>query len=345
MDTLDEDFNFHAAWLRAPEQAFAAFVASADFLKYSQRRVTQPGADGKPKSLRPSSIAIYCDMWRRYLRWLNEQDLSLFSVAKADLEAFLECRDKHGVRSLESFTIRRQYLTMFERVYRLLRIEPNPAGSVCIDISRDRTDSRKLRGRNQPTAALSPEEQRAFLDALPDVPSSEGNPRSEWKVRRDRALQAIMLGAGLKVSEAIRICTGDVKLERLTADDSVTVEVKPPDTNSAVKPHTTRLYPPASKIVLEWVAERKMLPISGDFLFPSTTRGGSLDKTVVYRKTRETYVLAGLDVAHKGGRTLRNTFAVSQLQAGQSSAVVREYLGHRDERSLDTYTTIALQKP
>lgn len=344
MSALDTDFTSASTWHRTPEQAFAAFVASPDFLKHSQRRVTQPGADGKPRSLRPSSIAIYCDMWRRYLRWLKEQSLSLFDVTKADLEAFLEHRNEDGMRSLESFTIRRQYLTMFERVYRHLGVAPNPAGSIRIDISRDRTDSRKLRGRNAPTAVLSLADQQAFFNALPSTTSDAV--RDSWKVRRDRALQALMLGAGMKVSEAVLVRTDDIKEDRLTADGSLVVDIRPlAGADSTIRPHSTRLYPPALDIVRQWIAERKTLAISGTLLFPSTSRGGPLDKSVVYRKTKETYVAAGLDVVHKGGRTLRNTFAVSQLQAGQAPEVVKEYLGHRDDRSIETYTTAAKHLP
>lgn len=330
-------FDVPQVWKTDPAAAFDAFIASVEFVELSQRRPNKVDENGKPKPLhplRPSSAAIYRHMWKRFVRWTEEVHIPFYELSKTGIEAFLEERDEHGNRLVQSATIRRQYITMLERVYKHFGFPNNPASNANFDM----LDSTDLRGQNKETVTLTPAQQQAFLDALPHVPQVEGDTMAGWETRRDRALQAVMLGAGLKVSEAIGLYTVNIQLDAQDDKGCVPVEISPASANGTVQWHTTLLRPPAAAIVLDWVAERKKLSIAGQLLFPTRT-GGRVDKTWVYRKTRETYLRAGLDVPRKGGRTLRNTYAVSQLASGEMLTTVSGQLGHRTHRALETYTT------
>ncbi|NEX63429.1 tyrosine-type recombinase/integrase [Noviherbaspirillum galbum] len=336
-------FDVPDVWKADPVTAFEAFVTSMAFVELSQRRPKQsdPVARDKPKGaypLRASSAKVYCHMWQRFMRWCKETDAPFWMLTKDGIEAFLEERGPDGNRLIQSATIRRQYVTMLERIYKHLQIVPNPALGANFDMA----DSTQLRGRNEDTVTLTAEQQQAFLDALPFVATNPDDPMAGWEVRRDRAVQAMMLGAGLKVSEVMGLYTANVQVDRRDKDGCVPVEVSPASAGGTVIWHTTLLRPPAAAIVLDWIAERKTLPVRGMLLFP-TWRGTRLDKTWIYRKTRETYAAAGLEVPRRGGRTLRNTYAVSQLAAGTAPADVTAQLGHRTQRALETYTT-ALEK-
>ncbi|MBC7702408.1 MAG: hypothetical protein H7274_00485 [Rhodoferax sp.] len=60
--------------------------------------------------------------------------------------------------------------------------------------------SRSTASRDCQPAVLDETEQQAFLQALPAIPApTTRNAATRWKRRRDRAMQALMLGARLRV--------------------------------------------------------------------------------------------------------------------------------------------------
>jgi integrase/recombinase XerD len=194
------------AWRADPQSAFEAFVVSPQFLEMSKRKPKAAAGEGeaKPRNpIRKSSALVYIAMWTRFLRWLgtNARGRTVFDVSSNALVAFLEHREQ-GKRVLQGSTIRRQYLTLFERVYQHLKVQPNPAVHACFDVFRNRST---LVGANAPKANLSDAEQAAFMAALPPAESpDEKDATRGWKRRRDRAMQSLMLGAGLKVSASMR---------------------------------------------------------------------------------------------------------------------------------------------
>jgi hypothetical protein len=170
MSSMPDLFDDGAsAWRCDPQKAFEAFVVSPDFLAMSKRRPNRENAEAPPsaaKPLRKSSALVYIAMWSRFLRWLASTSRpSIFDVCSDDLMAFLEQRS-NGKRVLEGATIRRQYLTLFDRVYRHLNVHPNPAIHACFAIFKNRST---LVGNNAPKAMLSDAQQVAFMRALPQA--------------------------------------------------------------------------------------------------------------------------------------------------------------------------------
>lgn len=330
-------FDEEGAWRQEPQKAFDAFVTSPDFLALSRRRAKdgEEGAQGKTRRpIRASTARVYMTMWSKFLRWLAPNKPSLFDVNSDDIMAFLEQRDGNGKRVLQGSTIRRQYLTLFERVYTHLQVRPNPATHACFDIFKQRNAG--LMGKNAPKATLSEGEQKAFMGALPSAEAAgEKDPAIGWKRRRDRAMQALMLGAGLKVVEVIGIYTDSIGEKDATG--SVPITISPAVAGGTIRAHQTQLRPFAVAEVLQWVRERRALKIPGRLLFPATLDGGKLDKATVYRQVKATFSRAGIDVSRQGGRTLRNSFAVRELNAGESIELVGEFLGHRKRRSTELY--------
>jgi integrase/recombinase XerD len=324
------------AWRADPQSAFEAFVVSPRFLEMSKRKPKLSGTEGAapPRNpIRKSSALVYIAMWTRFLRWLGAgtQGKTVFDVSSNDLVAFLEYRE-HGKRVLQGSTIRRQYLTLFERVYLHLKVHPNPAVHACFDIFRNRG---ALVGANAPKAKLSDAEQAAFMAALPAEAPDEKDAARGWKRRRDRAMQALMLGAGLKVSEVVGIHAKHIG--EVDTTGSAPVSISPATVGGTVRPHQTQLRPFAVPEVMAWLQERNALDIPGPLLFPATLNGGRLDKATVYRQVKATFARAGIDVPRQGGRTLRNTFAVRELTAGGDIELVGEFMGHRKRRSTEHY--------
>jgi len=120
------------------------------------------------------------------------------------------------------------------------------------------------------------------------------------------------------------------------------IDVAPSSTGGTVRPHRTQLRAFAAPEVLRWMAERATLRIPGPLLFPASLQGGCLSRATVYRQVKKTFQRADILPSHLGGRTLRNAFAVRELQATSGNTeLVGEFLGHRKRRAIEPYSIAA----
>ena len=328
-------FDSTDIWQTDPSKAFDAFVTSKDFLALSMRKSAKRD-DGKPATvpvLRAGSLTVYRAMFGKYLRWLAEQRLSLFTVTSVDLMRFLDQKTQSDGKDVAVLTsrIRYRYLKLIERTYVHLNIEPNPARHACFEIytSGDHANI----GRDDDMVTLSQAQQAAFMAALPT--STTNN----WKITRNRAMQSLMMGAGIKVSEVIGIRVENIGQKDATG--SIPISISPSSAGGVVRWHQTQLRPFAVPEVLAWLQERRERNIPGPLLFPATLTGGRLDPATVYSQVKKTFARANIPVPRRGGRTLRNSFAVRELNAGADIELVGEFLGHRRRRSTEYYVAAA----
>jgi integrase/recombinase XerD len=322
-------------WKTEPLTAFMAFVQTEEFVRlgrYGQRK----NAEGELRPLRDSSAMIYVHMFGRFLAWVAERRINFLAVTPNDILNFLELKHTNGEKAAKKLnsSIRVRYLRLLERVYTHIGVQPNPAVHAMFDVYKQNSA-----GRDKAKTVLSSAQNQAFMLALRASESADVHDMADasWKRRRDRALQAMMLGAGLKVSEAIGIETKNVGVMDTTG--SVPVTIKAQSVGGTSKTHETQLRPFAVRLVMAWMEERKQRKIPGSLLFPATLQGGRLNKATVYRHVKETLAQAGIEVPRKGGRTLRNTFAIRELEEGQSIELVGQFLGHRKRRSTERYLT------
>ena len=341
-------FDDAADWRGQPLVAFAAFVRSAQFVELGMRRRSE--LDGNVTApLQASSANVYLRMFGAVVRWLTARSKTIYDITPEDLALFLEHSDAPG--SLQSndqpsgikrrnSAIRIRYLRLIERVLTHLQVRPNPAQYLCFAIYRQR--QRGMAGRDAAKAVLTDREQTAFMAALPGA--SESAPaQASWKRRRDRAMQALMLGAGLKVSEVLALRINQVGMR--DAAGSVPIALDSGAANHVTRAHRTQLRPFAAVEVLAWVASRKAECKHSQLLFPTTPDSNLLlHPATVYRQVKATFERAGIDPKRWGGRTLRNTFAVRELVETGSTELVGEFLGHRLQRSTLYYQQAANQR-
>lgn len=317
-------FGSVEVWQTQPAIAFEALISSPEFQLLSRRQLSFSSGENeliRPQPMKNSSVIVYRAMWAKYLRWLSERNLTLFDVSSADLLAFLNQQNEKG-RPERSSLIKLRYLRIFERIYTYLKIPMNPARHAMFDAIKSGKQSPV--GRDDDKVYLTDAQQEAFMKGLP-APNN-------WKRRRDRAMQAMMLGAGLKVSEVIGLQIDQIG-ELVATDIPITI--------SALKDgkghkHQAMLRPFAVAEIIAWLQERRLLSIPGTSLFPATLQGGLLNHATVYRNVKKTFAAAGIDVLRKGGRTLRNAYAIRELES-QSVEKVGELLGHRKRRSTEYY--------
>lgn len=342
---MSELFDARSIWLSQPQKAFDAFVQSPEFLELGRRLPEMEGAGelSQPRPMRKSTANTYRAMFGNFLRWLDKpaHNIAFLTVTSDHLRLFLDQRhdDDPGKKKLNS-TIRVRYLRLLERVFAHLEIDPNPARHAVFDVYKQAAG-----GRDVAKVILTEAQQQAFLAALPlrVAVNPYDDETAGWKQRRDRAMQAMMLGAGLKVSEVIGLYTENIGQKESTG--SIPVTISPGSAGGVVRWHRTQLRPFAVPEVVPWLNERKALKIPGPLLFPATFQGGTLNKATVYRQTKATFARAGIAVPRQGGRTLRNSFAQRELAAGESVELVGEFLGHRLRKSTETYAPEKSKKP
>ena len=329
-------FDTNDFWAIDPMTPFKAFIASAEFVELGRRVPAYRDPEKTAEPLRPATIQVYTLMFGKFHRWLRDHGKTLFTVTDDDILQFLDTRiaDGEGAAGQLKSTIRVKYVRMLERVFQHLEVAPNPAQSTAFQIYKTAGAS----GKDLDMVIMDAAQQQAFMNALPVANETSAG----WKRRRDRAMQALMLGAGLTVAEAMHAKTRDVGA--MDNDGSLAVTVRPESSHSTTREHRTLLRPFAVTEVLQWMEERKKLDIPGQLLFPaSLATGKPLDKATVYRQVKKTFARAGLEMPRQGGRTLRNSYAVRELEQ-ESVEIVGELLGLERRRSTEYYLDAARRK-
>jgi integrase/recombinase XerD len=310
-------------WDARPFDAFAAFVVTPEFVLTSSRQ-----SDPVPLPISAESATIYKFMFGKFATWMLERGLQMSTVNAADLRRFIEL-SKDGQRDLNS-KIAYRYLRLLERCFEYLGRAPNPARQAIIA-----TDRAHL-AEDAPMTALGTDDLQRFLAALPAGRGDGTEGHAGWKRRRDRAMQIVMALAGLRVAEAIGLLVDEVGRQP-DIDGGLELNITPEAKHRTSYEHTTILPRAGVAELAAWLKERAELEIPGGLVFPANLEGEPLHKATVYRQTRATFERAGIAVARAGGRTLRNSFAVQQLEQGVGRGELTAALGLALERSTEAY--------
>jgi integrase/recombinase XerD len=320
-DTLD-------GWRNTPMEAFRGFVLTESYLKSGRRNPTSKAGNGarELRPLRASTCAVLCQMFGKIDSWLTLNRKMLLELTSADILTFLDAkvakRPGKGETDMTS-SIRMRYIRLLERIYNHLGIAKNPAAKAALTLSGNVLPG--AAGLDKPTIILSRSEEQAFTAALSRLPIDA---EQSWTHRRNQAMLAIMLGAGLKVSEVMGLYRENIgKPEK---NGSIRISVVPAAASGTSLEHDVDLEPPYAQYLTQWLEERPRLLQAGPLLFPATELGQRISNATLYRQVKAAFERAGLDSLHQGGRTLRNTFAVRQLANGASLEDLKRLMGHRN---------------
>ncbi|GAA4264340.1 tyrosine-type recombinase/integrase [Dactylosporangium darangshiense] len=163
------------------------------------------------------------------------------------------------------------------------------------------------------------------IDALLAAPDPK-----RWEGRRDKAMIALAVQTGLRVSELTSLNCADISLGTGAA---VRCEGK------GRKHRTIPLGNPVQTLLQSWMRERAGRP--GDPLFPTRT-GRRLSRDAVAQRLNthtKTAVNRCPSLRDKDihPHVLRHSCAMSLLQAGVDTTVIALWLGHASVRSTDAY--------
>lgn len=315
-------------WENDPFDAFNKLLRSPEFVETGNARFT--GRSQTRTVLKTPSMKVYQFMFSRFLTWLSARPrpVSVVGASADDVAQFFD-----DVFSTTESEIRWRYLRLIERTYECLVnarvMESNPATQCVLKLIEARGRKAVL-GRDADTEALPAAVRTSIVAELEKLRRSEA-----WKDHRDAALVAVMLGAGLKLAEAL-------ELERqhiLQAPGNLTINV----TKGVGTGKERRIR--VSEFAVPYIEDWLKSPIGGKCCFPgSKAAEHPMDASTAYRRVRRILEIAQGDEAgtrHMGGRILRNSFGAGLLAQGVSEDKARQLLGLREESSVKRYKRVA----
>ena len=282
-----------ADWVADPRKTFDAWLSARHF--------------------RGSSADVYRAQWHHFLDWLAERNKTLLNTEPALIDEFVSTLDVKREQ-------RARYLRIMERVFDDMFKEAPTAGNPARPISRAIDAQWADAHSNAPMGFLSETERVQIWREL-ERSIGPGGQDISWRDLRDRAMAAVMLGAGLKLSEVETLKEGNVLFE----EHLLLVE-------AADVRFSRRVPLPAhvAEIVERWLDARAEAAVAGDLAFPAGRGGRPMHKATALRALDDLVEQAGLmdmRTARISPQTLRNAYAATLIQAGESDELLAERLG------------------
>ncbi|MBU1194891.1 MAG: site-specific tyrosine recombinase XerD [Proteobacteria bacterium] len=263
---------------------------------------------------------------------LSENSLESYSSDLAQFLSFLEANKIHHLKDVETVIIlawmvslsknglsaksRARHLVAVRGLYKFLVQENKGVKNPVKDVEIPKT------GLALPKI-LSIKEIESLLDA-PDIQDPRG--------MRNAAMMEIMYGAGLRVSELIKLQMQDINLEA----NFVRVFGK------GSKERIVPIGSPAQRAVQAWMKSGRPFMLkkaSSKFLF--IARAGKPMTRQSFWKIIKKYALAANLKQNLTPHTLRHSFATHLLEGGADLRSVQTMLGHSDISTTQIYTHIS----
>jgi len=167
---------------------------------------------------------------------------------------------------------------------------------------------------------LTPEAAGAVVAAAPEIA------REAWIGKRDRALFALLYGAGLRIGEALALSRRD-----LAGAGALTILGK------GGKQRRVPILAAVHGAIADYLAAAPAGPPNGPLFLGA--RGGPLNPGVAQRAMRGLRAYLGLE-ATATPHSLRHSFATHLLAAGGDLRTIQELLGHASLSTTQRYTAV-----
>lgn len=271
---------------------------------------------------RLGSIEVYRAMWIAFGHWAQDKGLSLRQITGADIADYLTARG--GTHELTS----RYAWRLANLIDRILAHDARQSGCTkslaAVEFLHQHPTIRFANSRKHVELPeyLDATEARQLVAFLNEPRRSTST--VTWQEARNRAVVAVMLGAGLTPAEVQSLKIEDVVSDR-TTQEPWKLRVAG---SSKAKPRQAPCARWTGQVLNHWLAVRNAQGIPGEMLFPSTkSTGKPLGKVALYNATNQVLSAAGLATGQGGSFKLRHTFAVRQLKRGHSLSEIANWLG------------------
>ncbi|WP_110401752.1 tyrosine-type recombinase/integrase [Sphaerotilus hippei] len=308
--------------------------------------------------LRDESVSIYRDMWTSLVRyWIaiaaESTERAAGGLRRDDLLHFLN-RGTHAAR-LRDLPVRREAgegdlsdryaWRMLHLIDRVLEHASEPAHGLTRQVAAEllqeppfvHANARDKEPEVDILSAGEVEQLMAFLRQ--DGASAEAIDGAPWKLSRDRAAIALMLGAGLSPGDLRALTLEHVDWQHRSGERLPWKLIVVADGTSPL--HVAPVAPWAATVLARWIAQRSLLRLPGDRVFPSTAQGKPWSHQGCHLALTRT--LAAAQVRSDSPFRLRHTYAVRQLDQGRPEEDVAAWLGQVDTSQMKRYRHLTIK--
>ena len=272
------------------------------------------------KNMSLNTASSYASDLKIFFLFIKQQNLNIQTVRKTDISNFFHTQRERG---FSDNTVSRRLSTIkqfFKFLVRESLIDRNP----CEDIKNFKK-TKKIPG------FLSEKEVVRILDSA----SSVG--KNDVERARNKALIEILYASGMRVSELVSL----PKSVFIGSPELILIKGKG---------NKERMVP-ISKIALsavkKYLLEIKKTNIEfyrSDFLFPSRSKKGHLNREKFFLIIKEIAFTAGLNAQYVSPHKIRHAFASHLLSNGADLRVIQTLLGHKNLSTTEIYTHILDEK-
>ena len=267
-------------WTDSPMETFGEWLSYANYSEITQ--------------------SAYRAIFEKLIGFLKINRISLDRLNNVVFRKFISNVSKtRGSRRIYA----RQLSAILSHLAEIGLIDDNPASSF-LSMEKGRS------GRKLPDV-LSREETELFLKSMPVGKS--------WEDCRIRTILRLLIGTGLRVSEAATL-----RMDGVVLWETSYLRVMGKGRKERIVPLTDSL----ADLIEEFMEIRdKHLASSSPWLF-SDSLGNPPTPSGIYRMVLRTLTKAGIVKPSMGPHLLRHTFATRQFEAGIPPAIVKNWMGH-----------------
>ena len=272
------------------------------------------------KNMSLNTASSYASDLKIFFIFIKQQNLNIEAVRKTDIGIFFHTQRERG---FSDNTIARRLSTM-KQFFKFLVGENLVSRNPCEDIKNFKK-TKKIPG------FLSEKEVIRILDSARSVG------KNNVERARNKALIEILYASGMRVSELVSL----PKSVFIGSPELILIRGKG---------NKERMVP-ISKIALsavkKYLLEMKKTNIElykSDFLFPSRSKKGHLNREKFFLIIKEIANNAGLNAQYVSPHKIRHAFASHLLSNGADLRVIQTLLGHKNLSTTEIYTHILDEK-
>lgn len=295
-------------------------------------------------ALRKDSEETYRAIWRSFSAFADLHEHNLKSIDAPFLELFLEeIEPRAGSGTDVSPRYAWRVLDLINKVLThcavSLREQPNDAAAQLLSTERFRYVNAR---NNEPLSeALDPRSAATLVKQLTEDAAFLGL-KPTWKLERDRAALALMLGSGLTPMEVRRLAVSDLSL-KLIRGKQLPWKIRVSGT-AKTSEHDAPIAHWARRSVRHWLDVREAFGFTHESVFPATKDRADWTEVGCHTSCTNTLTLLLGDEHRYGGLLrLRHTFIVRQLQRGVTLEKIALWLGLSTIERLERYKRILVR--
>ena len=272
------------------------------------------------KNMSLNTASSYASDLKIFFAFIKQQNLNIANVRKTDIANFFKTQRERG---FSDNTVSRRLSTM-KQFFKFLIQESLVDRNPCEDIKNFKK-TKKIPG------FLSEEEVLRILNSA----SSVGKDNVERA--RNKALIEILYSSGMRVSELVSL----PKSVFIGSPELILIKGK------GNKERMVPISKMALSAVKKYLLEIKKTHIEfyrSDFLFPSRSKKGHLNREKFFLIIKEIAFTAGLNAQYVSPHKIRHAFASHLLSNGADLRVIQTLLGHKNLSTTEIYTHILDEK-